>query len=155
MARSKLSESNRSECINLNRLWLDVGRMHSNFSECDSPAAINSAGPESSRRNGNWHQSVLPISLPASSVAEWNSVLVEPVRLILRRWRGVCSFSQTMRGTRSDEESHLVYDLRSKKRSRPACPRVILRACPTVVRRGDDLLRSYSKALNYDDISIT
>ena len=120
MARSKLSESNRSECIHLNKLWLEVGVSYSNILEYDSPSAINSAGPDSSRRIGNWHQYVLPISLPVGYLAEWNSFMVEPVRLVLRRWRGVCSFSQTMRGTRSDEESHLVYDLRSKKRSRPA-----------------------------------
>ena len=39
---------------------------------------------------------------------------VESVRLVLLCWRGVCSFSQTVRSNRSDEERHAVNDLRSK-----------------------------------------
>jgi hypothetical protein len=163
-ARSKLSESDRSECINLNRLWLEVGVSYSSILEYESTAAINSAGPESSRRIGNWRQSVLPVPLPARRVrrslttgslaglsavflAKWNSVMVEPVRHVLQRWRGVCSFSRTMRSMRSDEESHLVNDLRSKNN--------VGLSARLLSGRENDLLRSYSKALKYDDISIT
>jgi hypothetical protein len=116
-ARSKLPESSGNESINVNRLWLEVGETYSNFSECDSTAAINSAGPEASRRTENWHpgsrwhQSVLPIT--------WDSVMVESVRLVLQRWRGVCSFSQTMRSNQSEEKHQNVFALCPKKRSRP------------------------------------
>jgi hypothetical protein len=170
-ARSKLSESDRSECINLNRLWLEVGVSYSSILEYESTAAINSAGPESSRRIGNWRQSVLPVPLPAGSLAglpagslaglsavflaEWNSVMVEPVRHVLQRWRGVCSFSQTMRSTRSDEESHLVNDLRSKNNVGLPTRRLFGGPARLLSGRENDLLRSYSKALKYDDISIT
>jgi hypothetical protein len=116
-ARSKLSESAESKSKIVNRLWLEVSKTYSSFSEYDSTAAIDSAGPEISQRFENWYSGfhryhfVLPVP--------WDLVMVESVRLVLQRWRGVCSFSQTMRSTRSDEESHLVYDLRSKKLSRP------------------------------------
>ena len=106
---------NGSESVNVNRLWLEVGEPYSDFSECDSTAAINSAGPKASRRIGNWypgsgwHQSVLPIP--------WDSIMVESVRLVLQRWRGVCSFSQTMRSNRSDRETPkrvLLYTLKNE-----------------------------------------
>jgi len=116
-ARNTTSESGVSESITIKRLWLEVGEPYSTFSECDSTAAINSAGPNPSRRIGNlhpgscWHHSVLPIP--------WDSVMVESVRLVLQRWRGVCSFSQTMRSSRSGEDHDNVFILCPKKRSRP------------------------------------
>jgi len=116
-ARSNLSESNGSKSLNVNRLWLEVGETYSKFSECDSTAAISSAGPKASRRIGNlslgtrWHRSILPIP--------WDSIMVESVRLVLQRWRGVCSFSQTMRSNQSIEKHQNVYPLCTKKRSRP------------------------------------
>jgi hypothetical protein len=115
--RDKLSESVGSDFKTVKRLWLEIGEPYSNFSECDSTAAINSAGPKPSRRIGNlhpgscWHHSVLPIP--------WDSVMVESVRLVLQRWRGVCSFSQTMRSSRSGENHDNVFILRPKKRNRP------------------------------------
>jgi hypothetical protein len=48
----------------------------------------------------------------------WDAVLVESVRRVLQRWRGVCSFSLTMRSIESDEESHLMVGRRSKKQRR-------------------------------------
>ena len=114
---SNLSESSENGALNVNRLWLEIGETYSNFSECDYAAATNSAGPEASRRIGNWytgsyrHQSVWPI--------QWDSIMVESVRLVLQRWRGVCSFSQTMRSNRSVEKYQNVYPLCTKKRSRP------------------------------------
>ena len=104
-ARSTLSDSDGNESMNANRLWLEVGETYSSYTECDSTAAINSAGPEASRRIGKcpgfrWPQSVWPI--------QWDSFMVESIRFVLQRWRGVCSFSQTKRSTRSNEESHLV-----------------------------------------------
>ena len=116
-AHNTLSESGGSESITINRLWLEVGEPYSNFSECDSTAAIHSAGPKPSRRIENvhpgscWHHSVLP--------NPWDSVMVESVRLVLQRWRGVCSFSQTMRSSRSGEDHDNVFILCPKKRSRP------------------------------------
>jgi hypothetical protein len=131
MARSKLSESCRSETVKGNNHWLDVRETSSNFSEGISPAAIHSAGSDASRWNGIWkpgfrvqlassppqwcRRVVLPRSLPAGSLAGlsadcWagmasdylaavDSIMVERVRHVLRRWRGVCSFSRTMRRT--------------------------------------------------------
>jgi hypothetical protein len=113
MARSKLSESDRWECINVDRLWLEIGKTYSWVLEYDSAAAIHSAGPEASRRIGNWALGRFANPTVSSNVVEWNSGMDESMRHVLRRWRGVCSFSQTMRSTWSDEESHLVYDLRS------------------------------------------
>jgi hypothetical protein len=116
-ARNTLSESIGSESISVNRLWLEIGETYTNFSEYDSTAAINSTGPEPSRRIGNlhpgssWHQPVLPIP--------WDSVMVESVGLVMQRWRGVCSFSHTMRSTRSGENHDNVFILCPKKRSRP------------------------------------
>ena len=59
--------SNLSKSLDENRLWLEVGEAYPNFSEYDSTAATNSAGPKASRRIGNlsprphWHLSVLPV----------------------------------------------------------------------------------------------
>ena len=133
------SESDVGKFKNVDRLWLDVCRLHSNFSECDSTAAINSAGPETSRRIGNWRQSVLPIPLSAVFLTDWNSVMVESVRLVLQRWRGVCSFSQTMRSTGAMKKVIWCMTFAPKNEVGPE----------------NDLLRSYSKVQKYDDISIT
>jgi hypothetical protein len=116
-AHDKLSESGGSESRTINRLRLEIGEPYSNFSDCDSTAAINCAGPKPSRKIGNvypgscWHPSGLPIP--------WDSVMVESVRLVMQRWRGVCSFSQTMRSNRSGENHDNVFILRPKKRNRP------------------------------------
>jgi hypothetical protein len=113
--RSKLPDPGGSKTVN--RLWLNVGESYSKFSGCDSTAAINSAGPEDSRRIENlypgsrWCKSVMP--------TQWDSVMVESVRLVLQRWRGVCSFSQTMRSNWSGEKHNNVFPLCPKKRSRP------------------------------------
>ncbi len=125
-AHDKISKYIGSEFVNANRLWLKVGEMwYSNFSECDSTAAINSAGPEVSRRNKYWHPSScnhfapLPLGWNRQFVPQvsWDSILVESVRLVLKRWRGVCSFSQTIRNNRSDEKIQNVFSLNPKKRS--------------------------------------
>jgi hypothetical protein len=116
-ARNTLSESRGSESIKVNRLWLEAGETYTNFSAYDSTAAIHSAGSEASRRIGNfhpgtcWHDSVM--SIP------WDSVMAESVRLVMQRWRGVCSFSQTMRSNGSGEKHNNVFILCPKKRSRP------------------------------------
>ena len=109
--------SNLSKSLDENRLWLEVGEAYPNFSEYDSTAATNSARPKASRRIGNlsprphWHLSVLPVP--------WDSVMIESVRLVSQRWRGVCSFSQTMRNDQSAEKYQNVYPLCTKKRNRP------------------------------------
>jgi hypothetical protein len=134
---STFSELSGMDSVNVKRLWLDVGGRYSTDYEYDSPAAINSAGPEASRRIGNWlreshwHNTIW--------MMPWDSVLVEIARLVLRRWRGVCSFSQTMRGT-------------------GAMQNVIW--CMTFVPKNkvglkNDLLKSFLKVQKYDDISIT
>ena len=116
-AHDTLSESDDSESKTVNRLWLEIGEPYSDFSDCDSTAATNCAGQKPSRRIGNlhpgycWHPSGLPIP--------WDSVMVESVRLVMQRWRGVCSFSQTMRSSRSGENHDNVFILRPKKRNRP------------------------------------
>ena len=112
-ARSNLSESSGMKSLNVNRLRLEVGETCSNFSECDSTAAINSAGLETSRRIENWHpgshwhQSVLPIS--------WDSVIVESVRLVLQRWSRVYSFSSTTCCTCEKSEHEIVHFLHTGK----------------------------------------
>ena len=147
MARSKLSESDRSECINVNRLRLEIGGSYSKILEYGSPAAINSAGLEASRRIGNWRRSVLPVPLYAVFLADWNSVIVESVRLVLQRWRGVCSFSQTMRSTGAMKE--VIWCMTFAPKNEVGLPARHLSGGE------NDLLRSCSKALKYDDISIT
>ena len=124
---NKLSDSGGSESIKANRLWLEVGEPYSNFSECDSTAAIDSAGPDASRRIENWHPgsrwqlASLPFRRSGQSIwpIPWGSVMVESVRLVLQRWRGVCSFSQTMRSDQGEEKYKNVYPLCPKKQSRP------------------------------------
>jgi len=128
MVRNKLYDSDRSQ-IHVTRPWLEVGLSHLNFLECNVTAAINSAGPAASRRiekwypGSHWQKTVLPIQRFVGNVAEGDSVLVESVRLVLQRWRGVCSFSQTMRSTQSDEESHWCMTLAQKTKlaSRMIC----------------------------------
>jgi hypothetical protein len=110
-ARSTLPESSGSELLNVNKLWLEVGKTYSNFSECDFTAAINSAGPKASQRIGNWHQFVLPIPLSVNNWAEWDSVMVESVRLILQRWSRVNSFSSTICCTCEKSEHEIVHFL--------------------------------------------
>jgi len=116
-AHDTLSESDGSESRTINRLRLEIGEPYSDFSDCDSTAATNCAGPKPSRRIGY----VYPGSYrhPSGLPNPWDSVMVESVRLVLQRWRGVCSFSQTMRSNRSGEYHENVFVLRPKKRNRP------------------------------------
>jgi len=133
MARSKLSESRGQDLGQGNECWPNMSVAYSSFSEYGCTAAINSAGPERGQSEKYWNsgqywqsvsppfhgraQSILPVHPPAHHWAEWGFVMVESVKFVLQRWRGVCSFSQTMRSIGSDEESHLVNDLRSEKRN--------------------------------------
>jgi hypothetical protein len=134
MARSKLSESDGSQ---VNKLWLDTGETHLNFLECGYPAAVHSAGSDASRRIQHWYSESrrrrFVWSIPR------DSLLIKTVRLVLQSWRGVCSFSQTMR-------------------SIGAMKKVVW--CTTFapnnkVDQENDPLKSCSMAYTYDDITIT
>ena len=144
----------------LDRLQLEVGESYSNkllssrsstdppwhhLMESDSSAADDFAGPPLSWRfrywynDHCWQNDVLPMPLSVRCLAEWESVMVESVRLVLQRWRGVCSFSQTMRSTGAMKKVIWCMTFAPKNEVGPE----------------NDLLRSYSKVQKYDDISIT
>ncbi len=81
----------------------------------DSTAARDLAGPILNRRIEYWTPGFHWRDVGWQDT--WDSVMVESVRLVLRRWRGVCSFSQTRRSNRSDEDRHRIVDnLRSKNK---------------------------------------
>jgi hypothetical protein len=134
MARSKLSESDGSQG---NTLWLETGETHLNFLECGYPAAIRSAGPDASRRIQNWFSESrwrrFVWSIPRDSLS------VKTVRLGLQRWRGVCSFSQTMRSIGAMKK--VVWCLTFAPKNK--------------VDHENDPLKSYSMGYTYDDITIT
>ena len=91
--------------------------------ECDSTAVDDFAGPPSSWRykyfDQCWQNYLLPIRLPdgfladmsACCLAEWESNLVESVRLILQRWSRVNSFSLTICCTCEKSEHETVHSL--------------------------------------------
>jgi len=98
------------------RLRYSIGGAYTRSWDCDSTAARDSAGPKIYRRNIYWPPGIYWPDV--GWLETWESVLVESVRRVLQRWRGVCSFSLTMRSIESDEESHLMVGRRSKKQRR-------------------------------------
>ncbi|MCX6120711.1 MAG: hypothetical protein NTX44_03735 [Ignavibacteriales bacterium] len=114
-----------------NRLQLEVGESYSNelftglsFDPpwqhalgCDSTTVSDLAGPLSGWRFRDWHQGsgwqnyILPIHLSAVFLADWNSIMVESVRLILQRWSRVYSFSSTTCCAWKIGEHRIVYRL--------------------------------------------
>jgi hypothetical protein len=114
-----------------NRLQLEVGESYSNklFTGSsfdppwqhilghDSTTVSDLTGPLSGWRFRDWHHGsgwqnfILPIHLSAACLAEWNSIMVESVRLILQRWSRVYSFSSTTCCTWKLGEHRIVYRL--------------------------------------------
>jgi hypothetical protein len=121
----------------LDRLQLEVGEPYSNrllssrsFADpprqylmgCDSMAVNDFTGPPLSWRyrywyyDYGWQNNVLPIplsagfwaGLSAGCLAEWESNVVESVRLILQRWSRVNSFSSTICCTCEKSEHEIV-----------------------------------------------
>jgi hypothetical protein len=134
MARSKLSEPDGSQ---VNKLSLESGETHLNYLKCGYPAAIHSIGSDASRKIQNWypesrwHRFVW--SIPRDSLS------IETVRLVLQRWRGVCSFSQTMRSIGAMKKVVWCTTFAPKN----------------IVDHENDSLKSYSMVYTYDDITIT
>jgi hypothetical protein len=108
-----------------NNLRIDDGESSLSLLEYDITAATDSAGSTSVRWNGFWAPGLRWKYFDTST--SWDSIMVESVRRVLQRWRGVCSFSLTMRGTWSGDDD--VSELRPKKQCRPISP--------TSVRRGE------------------
>jgi hypothetical protein len=102
--------------MNSHRPWLTIGGSYWKHWQCDTTAERDQAGPIVNRGNEFWPPGIYWRDV--GWLDSWDAVLVESVRRVLQRWRGVCSFSLTMRSTASDEESHLMVGRRSKKRRR-------------------------------------